>query len=387
MFPAERRIKMTNWKQLNIEHRKIIRSGLSQNKKLYEIADILQYDSTTISKEIKRNRVLHYRSTNNNICPKIKRFPYCCNSCNKRYGRCFLTQYIYDPDKAQQLADSRLVNSRRGIDIDEENFTFLDNTIKQGVDNNQSIYHIVKNNPNLNVSVPTVYRYINSGFLSTKRMDLPYAVTYKRRKVKKQYEYNENKGIDRSGRTHIDFLSFMFVNPNLLHVQMDFLGKIKSDKKSILTLTIPHIHFVLLIIFDKPNASKIVDLFNSFEKHLSSEFFTQVFPCILTDRDSCFAYYDLIESSIYSNNRRTRIFYCDALASNQKGNVEQMNKQLRRFFPKKKSIDHLTQEDVDKVASIINKTRVASLSGFTPEEAFTNLFGVSLLDKLKNIIL
>lgn len=378
---------MANWEQLNFEHRKIIRSGLSQNRKLYEISDNLEYDPTTISKEIKRNRILHYKSTSNITCSRIKRFPYCCNSCNKRYGRCFLTQYLYDPDKAQLLADSRLVNSRRGINIDEENFVILDNIIKDGVDNNQSIYHIVKNNPNLNVSVPTVYRYINSGILSTKRIHLPYAVTYKKRKVKKQYEYNENKSIDRTGRTYIDFLSFLFDNPNLLHVQMDFLGHIKSDKKSILTLTIPHIHFILLIILDKPNASKIVDLFNSFEKQLSSSFFNQVFPCILTDRDSCFAYYNLIESSIYSNDRRTRIFYCDALAANQKGNVEQMNKQLRRFFPKKKSIDHLTQEDVDKVASIINKTRVASLSGFTPEEAFINLLGVSLLDKLKNIIL
>ncbi|MGI6309734.1 MAG: helix-turn-helix domain-containing protein [Bacilli bacterium] len=55
---------MSNWEQLNYECRKIIRSGLSQNKKLYEISDSLEYDPTTISKEIKRNRILHYRSTN-----------------------------------------------------------------------------------------------------------------------------------------------------------------------------------------------------------------------------------------------------------------------------------------------------------------------------------
>ena len=378
---------MSNWKQLNFEQRKIIRSGLSQKKNLYEIAELLNYDPTSISKEIKRNRSVSYNSSSTKSCKFISRFPYCCNSCNKRYGKCFLTQYIYDPIYANNLALSRLVNSRRGIDMNEDSFKLLDSTIKNGVDNNHSIYHIVKNNPDLRVSVPTVYRYINSGILSIKRMDLPYAVTYKKRKVKKQYEYNENKGIDRTGRTYIDFLSFMFNNPNLIHIQMDFLGNIKTDKKSILTLTIPHIHFVMLFILDTPNASIIVDLFNNFESHLSYKDFNKLFPCILTDRDSCFAYYDLIESSTFFNNRRTRIFYCDALASNQKGNVEQMNKQLRKFFPKKKSVDHLNQEDVDKVASIINKTRVASLSGFTPEEAFINLFGVSLLDKLKNIII
>ena len=110
----------------------------------------------------------------------------------------------------------------------------------------QSVYHIVKHNPEITASVPTVYRLINNHQLSTKRIDLPYAVKYKKRKSLKQYEYRENSRIDRSQRTYIDFLAFQHDRPGLYHVQMDFLGSIRTDKKSILTMTIPSLHYVML---------------------------------------------------------------------------------------------------------------------------------------------
>ena len=168
---------------------------------------------------------------------------------------------------------------------------------------------------------------------------------------------------------------------------MDFLGHVQTDNKKIFTMTIPHLHFVMLFIFKKPTADKIVTFFNVIEKQIGNQMFTKIFTCVLTDRDPCFASFYELEKSTISNNLRTKMFYCDPNASCQKANVEQMNKQLRKFFPRKKSIGHLTQEDVNKVASIINSTRVASLSGFTPNEALINLLGVETLKKLNNIIL
>lgn len=88
--------------------------------------------------------------------------------------------------------------------MSESEFAEMDRIIKEGIDNKESIYHIVKSNPGITPSVPTVYRIINERQLTTKRMDLPYAVTYKKRKVSPQYEYKENSKIDRSKRTYID---------------------------------------------------------------------------------------------------------------------------------------------------------------------------------------
>ena len=70
------------------------------------------------------------------IVKKTGRWPYVCTGCKNRYSNCSFTKYKYDATTAQKNADTNLVNSRRGIDIDEEEFKQLDATIKKGVDEN-----------------------------------------------------------------------------------------------------------------------------------------------------------------------------------------------------------------------------------------------------------
>lgn len=64
-----------------------------------------------------------------------------------------------------------------------------------------------------------------------------------------------------------------------------------------------------------------------------------------------------------------------------------MNQQLRRFFTKGISIDHLTKEDIKEIENTINNTRVPSFSGFNPDEAFEAVYGTELLKTLKSIII
>ncbi len=115
--------------------------------------------------------------------------------------------------------------------------------------------------------------------------------------------------------------------------------------------------------------------------------FTKIFPFILTDRDPSFSQFDHVETSLNTGERRTHLFYCDSFNSSQKANVEQMNKQLRKFFPKGKSIDHYTSEEVKDINLIINKSRIASLAGTSPNEAFQKLFGEKALDILTDILI
>ena len=62
-------------------------------------------------------------------------------------------------------------------------FKKLDKIIKDGIDNKKSIYQItIESKEKIDKSVTTLYRYVNNGYLTTKRIDLPYAVTYKKRK-------------------------------------------------------------------------------------------------------------------------------------------------------------------------------------------------------------
>lgn len=377
---------MKHFEHLNFEHRKIINNQITTHKaKAVDIANLIGCDPTTISKEIKRNRFISKEAARNikdPICTKTLRYPYVCNGCRDKTN-CHRRQYRYEARRAQQSADTNLVLPRKGINLTLEEFEILDRKIKDGLSNKESIYHIVTSNDDIDISIPTVYNYINKGILTTTRSDLPYATTYKKRKKSnKKYEYHENKNIDRSNRTYIDYLSYKQAHPNVFVVQMDFLGSIKTDRKSILTLIIPDLHFVILRLIENKNSQKVVDVFNDIQDNIGIEAFKKIFPVILTDRDPSFSDMVGIETDYNTGELRTRLFFCDAFKSNQKASVENMNKQLRKYFPKKASVDHLTDEDMNNVMNFINNLRVSSLSGSTPTEAFIRVYGEDILNKL-----
>lgn len=150
-----------SFEHLNYESRKIISSCLTKDMKAKEIANLLNVDDRTISKEIKRNRVVSreaYRNTVNPICPLTLKYPCVCNGCKDKYI-CSKKQYRYDVKRAQEFADYRLVVPRTGINLTKEEFDVLNRKIKNGLASKESIYHIVNNNDDINVSVPTIYRY------------------------------------------------------------------------------------------------------------------------------------------------------------------------------------------------------------------------------------
>lgn len=368
-------------KHLTLISRRVIGNGLGQSRKLIEIANLLGVDPTTISKEIKRNRI--FKFDNRNICPRTNRYPYVCNDCKNKYKSCGYRKYEYIPDIANNKALTNLVVNRSGINISKDDFDTLDKLIKEGVEDNKSIYDICKSNKDIKVSVPTVYRYINKKYLTTKRIDLPRACKLKvRKKALKKYDYPENTKFSRNNRTYLDYLTYKFNHPGLFHVEMDYLGVIKSDSNTILTLTIKDIEFIMIFLVKKYSMNDLMGVFNYLEVKLGIDNFKRVFPYILTDRDYMFTNYEKIEFSSITGEERTHLFYCDAFRSNQKANVENINSQLRLFFPKGKSIDKFTKNDIKDINYRLNSRRLHSLSGSTANEAFVSVYGEEVFNKL-----
>lgn len=369
---------------LTNDNRNTIASMLAHEKSCKDIAEAIGCDPTTISKEIKKNRIISNPSKlkSKMLCKKLDRFPYVCGTCPKKYTTCTLTQLKYDPMSAQRKYEYRLHESRRGIDLTPEEHKELELALKEGLKNKQSIYSII-HSKNFDTSTSTVYRYIEEKKINISKMDLPYAVTYKKRKKQnKKYEYPENYKVNRMNRTFIDYLAYKKSHINEFTTQMDFLGAIKSDRKSILTLIIPDIHFVLLFIVENKNSNKVVEIFDYLENRLGIDSFKDIFPSILTDRDPSFADINGIEFSKENGEQRTFLFFCDAFKSNQKASVENMNKQIRKFFPKGKSVDIYNQEQIKKINIIINEQPLFSLDGASPKEAFINIFGNKAYDEL-----
>ena len=290
--------------------------------------------------------------------------------------------FHYDPKSAQRKANENLINSRRGIDIEKEEFKKLDEIIKKGVENHKSIYQIkIENNDIIKQSISTLYRYINNGYLKTRRIDLPYAVTCKKRKHNKKYDYSDNK-IDRSNHTYLDYLAFIYKNPGIYVWQLDFLGAIKTDSKNILTFILPNLQFFLLDIITNPNSEKIVKFFDDLEEKIGIEAFKALIPVILTDRDPCFSDIDGICFSKITGEERCKLFFCDPYVSNQKPNVENINKQLRLFFPKGKSVDKYSKSDIKNINLTMLNRPLRSLDSYTSKEAFIKIFDEELFNKL-----
>src|SRR5574344_2331588 len=373
---------MKNWKHLTFEQRKTISSGISHEYKLRIIGENLLVDPTSISKEVKRNRIEISFGLKNN-CKKTQRWPYVCTGCKERYSNCPFTKYKYDATKANEKANTNLINSRRGIDVDDYEFKQLDSIIKKGVDDNKSIYQIkIENNDTIKKCISTLYGYIDKGYLATKKSDLPYAVTYKKRKHNKKYEYSENNKIDRTGHTYIDYLAFLHKHPGIYVWQLDFLGAVKTDNNNILSLILPNLQFPILDILLKPDSNKVVDFFDKIEERIGTETFMKIFPVILTDRDPCFSNIQGICFSKITGEERCKLFFCDPYVSNQKPNVENMNKQIRLFFPKGKSVDKYSKNDIKAINKTILNKPLRSLDSNTSKEVFINVFDENLFNKL-----
>lgn len=379
---------MKTWKHLNIENRKTISSCIAHNYKLINISKILNYDPRAISREVKRNRIcINFPNEISSDCPKLKRWPYVCTNCKHKYTKCPFNKFKYDAKIAQKKADTNLINSRKGIDISHDEFDKLDSIIKNGVDHNKSLYQIkIENNDYIDKSISTLYRYVNKGYLTTKRIDLPRAVKYKKRKHNKKYEYSENSKIDRTNHTYLDYLSYIHQNPRVNVWQLDFLGAIKTDSKNILSFILPEVHFTLLDIIENPNSNKIVKFFDDLENRIGTNAFIELVPVILTDRDPCFSDITGICFSKITGEERCKIFFCDPYVSSQKPHVENINGQIRKFFPKGQSVNKCSKNDVKIINQTLLNTPIRTLDGNTPGDAFKKVYGDDIYYQILDVV-
>lgn len=306
------------YKHFTLEDRKTISSFISKKMTCVAIAEELGCDPTSVSKALKRNRVecTRTRYPKDEECPILKRFPHICANCDKKYTKYSYHQFRYDAKVAQESANRKLSDSRKGVNLTQNEYNTLVAKIKDGLENKKPIYEIALGLP-FSITAQTIYRYIRDEKIPVKSIDLPYAVTYKKRKNrKKEYEYKDNK-IDRSNRTFLDYIAFS-KESQLYTTQLDFLGYKKGDPYSILTLVIQEIHLVLIFLVKNKNASKVVNIFDEIESKIGLDKFKEIFGLILTDRNSCFTDFQGIEISPTNNKKRCNFFIVMLLEATKK---------------------------------------------------------------------
>lgn len=361
-----------------------IQLGLKRRMKLVEIAGVIDKDPRTISCEIKRNLIrldnekCLFVEKPKTTCNQHKRYPFVCDGCEKKRS-CLSDHYSYDAKKADQLYRTTLVHSRSGINLTVQELSTLNDVLLEGVKKGQSIEHIMDAHPEINYSTRSIYRQIGKHMLDTKPYHLRNMPKLKKR-TPKPSKTTDSHFIE--GRSFMDYLAFASRHPGLYTTQVDTVHGKKTDHKVILTIVIIELHFFYAVVLDRCDANAVVHAFEYLYGLLGHEDFKRLFPVILTDRGSEFSKPHDIEVTKDLKDR-TKVFYCDPLASYQKGAIESIHRILRYVFPKGKSIDFLTQDKLEIVISSINSYRLRSNQFVTAYELMKHVFNEDILNKLK----
>lgn len=386
-------------KHMSIEDRQIIEEGLNQGESFKQISVSTNKNCTTISKEVRNNYTeirpskfngsstcVHRKTCSSakycsekcenyqdEICEAFSKPPYVCNGCdNRRY--CRKIKHIYKAKEADELYRTKLVNSRTGINLTEDELTELKNIVQPAVKKGHSPAMILMNNTQIKQSEKCLYNYINKGvFDNISDIDLPRKVKYKKRSSNNQNTAQNREC--RIGRTYEDFLSYIELHPNANIVEMDTVEGIKGGK-CLLTLLFRNSNFMICFILESQTQEQVNNKLNLL-KSLWKESFLLDFEVILTDNGKEFLDAETIE--FVDSNNKIHLFYCDPGKSQQKAKIEKNHEYIRYILPKGTAFDHLTQSDIDLLMSHINSVPRKELNNHSPYELALILIGDKIL--------
>lgn len=407
-------------KHLTLSDRLIIEELLNSDKKLKDIAKVLDRDPRGIVYEIRHHRMTrghpvveclnvkdcavkklcglksclgfckycgkhkcseycpHYK--NGNPCKSLQRFPYVCNACES-LKTCRLHRYVYSAKNANDEYRKAISESKRGIRLSREELTIIDEQIYQDVAvNGQSVAVSIAKNK-LNRSAASVYAYIHGGILKTKTIDLPRAVRYRvrRRKTlpsehKVNYDYLEGRRIEELG-------SFLMEHPGSFFWQMDTCeGPERKAGPGILTLLYSQFNLQLMFRINRICQSEVLRVFREIRSKLGTKLFAETFSIILTDNGSEFKDPLSLETDPETGERDIHIFFCHSQASDEKAECEANHAIIRRIVERGTSWIPYTEDDINHISLIVNNYPRPMLNFNSPYQAAEGVLNKKVLD-------
>ena len=417
-------------KHLSKENREVIEIGIRNHDSARAIAKRLDVNASTVTREVKTNRTIRekkaargaklsircseYRdceacgtacekcstkltlckncktrncietcsSYKRTMCEKTEIWPYVCpEHCFKR-AHCGFPKASYDAGDADNAYCLRLRVSRNGRDISQSDLNAMNKLILPLVKQGQSFETIWESHAKeLPICVRSAYNYQDDGILETANIELPRKVRIKKRK---NNDTEKRDRIDRTGRTYDDFRKISLIDQARV-VQGDSIEGYEYNTHDILSLHIVSRCFQFYLYKKHACSDGVVAWLDAIERSLGSrELFESIFGILLVDRGIEFDNWEGMERScLEPGKRRCRVFYCDAMNSNQKSEAERNHQQLRRILPKGRSdFDRLNTYDVSTCCSHVNSYIIAGRGGKCPFGMSTDLLPKKLLEDL-----
>ena len=314
-------------KHITQEQRYIIFNLLQSGKKQAEIAAIINYSQSAISKELKKGAT---------------------------------KKGTYSPNFAQEATDERKKRFCSVRKFNKEIEKFVRDKIENYQWSPEQIVGFCKKNNIPTVSVERIYQFIRADKAAGGKL---YRHCRHRLKHRKKYVG--------AGVAHIPNRVSIKERPPQVderqqfgHWEMDLIqGTGKSD---ILSLIERKTRYLILRKLDKgKNADDV-------EKMVFKSLFPykkQIFS-ITTDNGGEFA-----KHLIISKKLDTKIFFTDPYSAWQKGSVENGNKLVRQYLPKKTNFDNIDIQTIRNIQKIINNRPRKILNFENPKILFFYNFG------------
>lgn len=338
------------WKHITERERYAIEWLLKNRKTVKEIAEELNRSKSTIYAEIKRGTVVQRNS----------------DLTEKR---------VYLADYAQRDYDLKKHEKGRYLKIgnDMEFVRFVENKIKNERFSPVATLQELQKNPAIRTRVchRTLYRYIHAGiFLGLKSSDLPYHVSKKQEKERKNIALKNTRGNSIENRPkHIRS------RKEIGHWEMDTVYSGKGKGKScLLVLTERKTRYEEIYYMESRTQEEVVRVLDDIEREIGLPAFIGRYKTITCDNGVEFL--DSVGTERSANcpdTKRTLLYYCHPFASCERGSNENQNKLVRRWIPKGESIAEY-KEKIPFIQDWINNY---------PRKLFQGLSAIEYIQTLK----
>ena len=137
------------------------------------------------------------------------------------------------------------------------------------------------------------------------------------------------------------------------HWEMDSVMGCKGSKSALIVLTERKTRIGYILPVPDHTAASVVKALNSLERKLGKLFY-KIFKSITVDNGCEFQDFEGIEMAHRRKGKRTLVFYCHPYSAYERGSNENMNRLIRRFFPKGTNFDNVTKEQIKEVEKWMN---------------------------------
>lgn len=191
-------------------------------------------------------------------------------------------KYTYNARFSDRKYREKLSDSRAGVNLNKHELRKKDRIISLLIEQGQSPYQIVTNHPELELSVRTVYAYLDQGLFTARNVDLKRKVKFKPRKCHKTQITDRTVFIH---RTYQDFQTLRLASCT----QMDTVHSSRESKKTLLTFFFTKEKLFLAFLMNRCTQGAVHLVFDRLEKRLGTYEFLSAFEYILTEIPACLA--------------------------------------------------------------------------------------------------